>query len=277
MKIASVLLICLILLQNLNAQNFKIGASVCGSNYSGDLTSNNSAIIKQTSPGFGLFLNYSLDDYFGIKLQYERLKVSANDALSNQDWQIRRNLNFKSQINTFDLFAQINLRSILFSQINFCNVYLIGGYSIFSFNPITNYNGREIELKPLGTEGQGMIGFKPKYNLIAGAFNFGISIEYLLNPLWSIQSQLLYRKTNTDYLDDISNAYIDFNLLSQKNGQIAAELGNKINAPQGSQRGNPLDQDWFQSLNISLNYKIFDRNSKEPTRKNKRSVHCPKI
>ena len=218
-----------------------------------------------------------MDEYFGIKFQYERLKVSANDALSNEDWQIRRNLNFKSKINTFDLIALINLRSILISQINFCNVYLIGGYSLFSFNPITNYNGREVELNPLGTEGQGMIGYKPKYNLTAGAINFGISIEYPFNPRCSIQSQLLLRKTNTDYLDDISNSYIDFNLLSQQNGLLAAELGNKINAPQGSQRGNPIDQDWFQSLNIGLSYKIFDRNSKERARTHKRSVHCPKI
>lgn len=261
----------------LDAQSISLGASLLASNYSGDMTPSSQAILKQTSMGCGLNLTYELDHFLSIRSSYECIKVYADDQLGTQDWQINRGLNFNSRIHSIDLSGMINVKNLITAQYPRFNAYAMGGYTFFNYNPIARYNGTDIALRPLGTEGQGMKGFKEKYSSWGGAINFGFNFEFLITEKFSIESQLLFRKTNTDYIDDLSSNYVDYDILSSQNGVMAAELGNKIKASQGSQRGNPLDQDWYQSLSLGLKYRFYSKQKLNLNKIKKGSVHCPKF
>ncbi len=259
------------------AQSLNVGTSFCASNYSGDLTRDNASVLRQTKPGFGLALDYWLDELLGFSVQYECLHVSADDALSEVEWQKKRNLNFSSPVYSSDLLAQINLSNIFLPHWHRVKMKLIGGYGFFRFKPTARWNDKEYSLRELGTEGQGMVGYRPRYSLHSTALNFGWGMEVNISAHWIFSSQILFRKTNTDYLDDISNSYVDYATLAEQNGLVAAELGNKIKAPQGSQRGNPVDNDWYQSVSIGFKYKIFDKLKRTQRVAKNHIVHCPTI
>ncbi|MEP7196599.1 MAG: hypothetical protein ABI851_08765 [Saprospiraceae bacterium] len=262
---------------SLTGQSLGLGGSISAGNYSGDLTKDNKAILSQTNMGFSIYMNYYFDQYLSIRAQYEHLSVYADDALAKEDWQLKRNLNFHSHIHSFDLSGMANLRSILLPEFRRINFYAVLGLSIFNFNPIAKFNQQSYALRPLGTEGQGMKGYPDKYKLWSSALNFGLNLEYLINDRITIQTQLLFRKTNTDYLDDISNSYVDYNLLAENNGQISAALGNKIKADNGSQRGNPLDKDWYQSLSLGIQYRLVVNSANSLYKDKKPAVHYPRF
>lgn len=277
MKVFSPILFIFMNLQAIYGQSFSLGFNLGGSNYDGDMTYSKTAVIQQTNLSFGLHVQYELDPFFNLRLGMEKLKVSANDNFGIQDWQLRRDLNFTCEIYSFDLSGMLNLKNLLIPKFKSFNFYVLGGYTGFYYNPVTNFQGNTVELRPLGTEGQGMKGYKEKYSTWAGAINFGFNFEYLLNSQWSIESQLLLRKTNTDYIDDLSTNYVDYEVLSQQNGTLAAQIGNKIKAPQGSQRGNPIDNDWYQSLSIGIHYKFNAKNQNNLSQSKKPKVNCPKF
>lgn len=108
--------------------------------------------------------------------------------------------------------------------------FLALGVSYFKFNPKANYNNQWVELKPLGTEGQGMPGYPEPYNLNSRALTFGFGNRFFLSSNISLTLEFLWRQTKTDYLDDASTNYVDYEALKQNNGLLAAELGNKIKA-----------------------------------------------
>lgn len=261
----------------IQAQKVDVGILLGGSNYSGDLTLDSKSIIRQTRGCFGVKTTFSFDEYFGLGIQFQRLDVVADDQISNKQWQKNRNLNFKSKINSIDFIGSIQLSKMIYKGYTPLGISLIGGYSIFTFNPRGKINGVYFDLHDLGTEGQGMPGYQSKYSLIAGALNFGIELTYSIHPRWQLFIQYLQRKTNTDYLDDISGNYVDYNLLLQLNGMMAAEFGNKLKAPQGSQRGNPVDNDWYQSFCVGLNYTLYQKKAIFENKKHKPSVLCPKF
>lgn len=55
----------------------------------------------------------------------------------------------------------------------------------------------------------------------------------IFSPNLSLTVEFLWRQTNTDYLDDASTNYVDYDELKAQNGLLAAELGNKIKATGG--------------------------------------------
>ena len=95
------------------------------------------------------------------------------------------------------------------------------------------------------------------------------------------------RKTNTDYLDDVSTTYVDENLLLQNRGSSAVNLAYKGNLlPYGSpypaagtERGNPNDYDVYYFTGASLRFRVDakGRKRKTETRPMKASVDCPKL
>ncbi|MCC6816332.1 MAG: outer membrane beta-barrel protein [Saprospiraceae bacterium] len=262
---------------SLFTQKTNLGFHLSSSNYSGDITPSGWSILKQTSPGIGLNITYEIDPYFSLRLGYEFLKIYANDKEGKEEWQKSRNLNFSSLINSFDLSGMINLKNLLVPNFETFNVFAVGGYTLFTYNPTSWYNQKKIELRNLGTEGQGMTGYKNKYSTWSSALNFGLNVQVFLTKRFSFETQFLFRKTNTDYLDDLSSNYVDYNILAQQNGSLAAELGNKIKAPQGAQRGNPGDKDWFQSWSFGIQYRFGSIYKIHIIPAKRKIVNCPKI
>ena len=88
---------------------------------------------------------------------------------------------------------------------------LIGfvGVGGFYYNPKGRHptSGQYIALKPLNTEGQGLPGGPSKYSNFSVSIPMGVAWRMILNKYWNIGIELNYRKTFTDYIDDVSTRY----------------------------------------------------------------------
>ncbi len=89
--------------------------------------------------------------------------------------------------------------------------YLFGGVGFFHFNPRAKYNNEWVNLRNIGTEGQGLPQYpnRKKYFPVQVAIPLGIGIKYNYTRQISFSFEYGYRLTFTDYIDDVSKTYPD--------------------------------------------------------------------
>jgi hypothetical protein len=280
-------LISLFLLLNairLDAQHFEIGATVGGSNYLGDLTPSGLwTSLGEVNPHLGVFIRYNILGWVAIRGGLNYGKIGASDANANDGSQrVLRNLSFRSDIYEISLTAEINiLRYEAYNLRRPFSPYIFGGIAVFKFNPQTQYDGKWYDLQPLGTEGQGLDGYSSKYNLTQFSIPLGFGIKFTKNDKWNFGFEFGMRKTFTDYLDDVSRYYPDFEELAHVNGEFAAELswrGDELNPTadppgKGSGRGDLTDLDWYIFTGFFFSYNLFGNHYIE-TRRRKAKVRC---
>jgi hypothetical protein len=144
-------------------------------------------------------------------------------------------------------------------------VFYNTGINYFEFNPQTKYQNEWIDLKPLHTECQGCADIVDYGNYSLGqinipfglGFDFNISSHSKLGFIWT--QRLLF----TDYLDDVSNVYIDKNTLTDRFGPLSAAVsdrkyevtgGDPLATNHFSPRGNPHNKDGYFTFGISFTY-----------------------
>ena len=116
----------------------------------------------------------------------------------------------------------------------------------------------------------------------------GVGIRYKLDRHWDLSFEIGWRKTFTDYLDDVSGSYADKDKLKAAGGQEAAILSDRsFQSPyaieaglvsvdpatgyghangfglDGDQRGDKSDKDWYIVTGFHLNY-ILNPNVRSP-------------
>lgn len=274
MRITVLTILSLCWLQGIT-QNIDLGVSFGASNYSGDLTESIKASVKQSHPCFGLHLRAEIDPVFSLRLHFMQLAVSGDDRYSTRPGIDKRKLQFESQIQELGFYGQFQLLSLFLERAPRLSPYLEFGVSAFHFNPKANYFGSAVSLQALGTEGQGMPNYDPKYSLYSYALNFGFGLRYFISSSYSLSLDMLARQTGTDYLDDASKNYVSYQELLENNGPVAAALGNKINAATGTQRANPADKDWYQSLTIGFSYHFGKKYHYFNPSLQKHQIRCP--
>lgn len=156
----------------------------------------------------------------------------------------------------------------------------------FYFNPTTELNGNEFELQPLGTEGQGMEGYKDKYSRVAGAFLFGWGLAVKINRKLIIHADIIGRRSTTNYLDDVSKTYVNYDELKAGNGILAATLSDRtpeyfgrnepIQRETGAQRGGKFVREYYFSSMISFSILLNDGKNGF-IKKFKSNIKCPKF
>ena len=268
-----------------SAQDFEIGLLFGTSAYEGDLTEKNTFFQKQNKhAAIGIFSRLDFNRYFSGRLNFTYGKLSGSDAQSSKEAKRLRNLSFQSKLIEFSLVGELNLLG--FTQYSgSLKPYIYGGIALFHFNPEANYNGQLIELQPLGTEGQGMKNFTEKYSLTQFSIPLGFGVTYKLSRNLNIGIDVGIRKTFTDYIDDLSGAYVNYDELSRENGALAAALGNRtgeilqtepVRVVTGTQRGNKERDDWYYVAGVTLSYQFYgDRNGL--SRFGKQQLGCPKF
>lgn len=232
--------------------------------YFGDL--NTEFRLNRPALAGGINARYNFNKRLCMKLAASYGSVSADDVESSNTFERARNLNFQTDI--IDGTAQFEFNFFTYthgSKDEFYTPYLFAGLSVFHFNPMTEYNGELVELRPLGTEGQ----FKgTEYSSVSAALAYGAGIKIDLSYRWSINLEISSRLLRTDYLDDVSTVYPDLDDLAKARGDIAADLSDRsiliegvndtsIGEP-GRQRGNSEDNDSFVFLGFSLMYYFGD-------------------
>jgi hypothetical protein len=267
MKNKSVLILMLaVVSKTLSAQEFShipyFGFNVGMINYEGDLKPN-SFTLKNSSIHVSLFTRVPLTAKFSWEAGFGFGKVQAADR-DNREYLQMRNLDFASSIKEFYTgieFALLDLSHYRFTP------YLTVGASVFHFNPYTyDSENHKVFLKPLGTEGQGLADYPDRkpYELTQFAFAWSGGIKYRLSEGINAGIVFSQRKTFTDYLDDVSASYVDYDKLFQARGQQAVdfayrgdELPNSSPYPhEGEQRGTPTEKDWYYMLDLSVEFQL---------------------
>lgn len=287
-------MLLLILTQKLEAQHFEVGGSFGTLQYEGDIGGRKSGfpgiLQNKTSPAspFGsLEFGYTPLPFFQIRVSILTGSVQAADSLLKQSTQKEtikktRNLHFRSPIREASLLFAIHPFDFTYSELIWIrkfSPYLILGAGFFEFNPMGWYQNPSgpdgwVALKPLRTEGQGMSAYPDSREYALRALNFqaGAGIRYLLSSKVTIALEILNRRTNTDYLDDVSRRYIDNNAFdayfgsATKQAEIAKQLannpaykngGNYVNGfLPGSLRGSPASKDYYYGTSLRIGYRL---------------------
>jgi hypothetical protein len=250
-----------------HAQYFEVGPQIGGMIYTGDLDpkqfGQNYQNLRFTG---GLFLKYNHNDYFNLRLNVAHGQIQGRDNLADQDWQLRRNLSFKSNITELSLLIENNIFgfSTNAAKDKIFTVHAFAGIGVFRFNPTTVYEGQRVELQPLGTEGQGLPGFEEKYSLTQISIPLGVGIKFRLSERLSLGMEISSRFLFTDYLDDIGGNYVAYEELIAGNGELAASLAKReaeytgIDTPYqeatGDKRGSSDVNDYFSTGTVTFSY-----------------------
>ncbi|MBP6334095.1 MAG: outer membrane beta-barrel protein [Bacteroidia bacterium] len=242
------------------------GADQIGTNYFKDLEWSLSRVAIAAG------LRYKLSNYFALNSHLTYGRVTGDDKLTQEYFRNYRNLNFFSDIYEFNVnfegaFQQeqighrYKLRKVRGARGYEIYTYAFVGAGIFYFDPRTIYQGQSLRLQPLGTEGQGLIPSRNKYSLLQFVIPIGVGFKYTIDNTWGVGLEIGLRKTFTDYIDDVSTTYFDFENYPEAD-PLAAALSDRSNqsdpnvtAPQ-AQRGDPRDKDSYMFAIFSINYKL---------------------
>ena len=242
-----------------NAQGFNLDLFLGTSNYQGDLQDKRFTFNQSHLAG-GIGLSYDLTEKFSLRGGIMFGKVSGDDKQGRNK---ARNLNFSSGLTEGHLGVQYYITPLGQRSLT---PYVFAGLALYHFNPYTHdTSGTKYYLKPLSTEGQGFIDGKDYYSLTKIAIPFGAGVKLSLSDKINVGLELGFRKLFTDYLDDVSDVYVDRNSLLTNRGAKAVELayrGDEIKEGTftypdgGSQRGSPKVKDWYYFTGLTLSYKL---------------------
>ncbi len=266
----NLLLIFIISIFGLNmakSQYLEYGLGIGGSVYWGDLNAPDfGSNLSNTNLAAQAMAKLNFSRHIAIKGNLLYGKLSGNDANSFLEWQKQRNLNFESTLIELAILGEFHVFGYNFGEENPISPYITAGIGAFYFNPTTSFEGIKYELQPLGTEGQGLPGFRSKYNRISLAIPFGAGVKFKVNDRVNFSVDILARRTFTDYIDDVSTNYVAYDELAAGNGIIAASLGNRIaeflgqDEPviieTGTQRGGADVADYYFTGMLTLTFKL---------------------
>ena len=270
MKRVGFIILLMLSWASLSAQNMlarsELGLAFGGMNYLGDL--NDQSMFGRVNMAGGLQMRYCFDSRWSMALG----GVYGHIEGGNPDVVKQRNLSFRSQVIEGSIRAEFNFfpYGLVVSSQRRSTPYIFCGLGLFKFNPqamVTDSETGEVrwyDLQPLGTEGQGTSAYpeRKKYQLIEVSMPFGVGYRWRIAPSMHLTVEYGWRKTWTDYLDDVSTTYVGAELLnSTPGGSTAAMLADRsgevvpgyVNAV-GIKRGDDALSDWYSYFSVSMSF-----------------------
>ena len=240
-----------------------------------------------TRSALGAGYRYRFKNWFNASSTFNWLLLKGDDAFTNEKYRNNRNLNFKNNLLELSLRTEFGYfktrpknryryRTSLAQKkfkINW-SFFVYFGISVFYHNPKGRDSlGQWINLRPLHTEGQGLPGGPKQYKNYGVAIPFGFYIKGVINRSWTIGLDVCYRKTYTDYIDDVSTSYYNKTALLKAYGPKSVEMsdpnkgliyGFSSPAADGTraQRGD-INKDSYFSAQVTLGYLLKKSNKKK--------------
>ncbi|PCJ25678.1 MAG: hypothetical protein COA97_07305 [Flavobacteriales bacterium] len=218
----------------------------------------------------GGFYRYRISPKIGVKIALNYIRLSGDDAKSDNPARRARNLNFKNDMfelilnGEFYIYKANDVGGTGRYRTDF-HLYVFGGVGAFYSNPQGQTSGGDwVSLKPLQTEGASYSSFNLTLPL-------GIGFYYTLNRKYRLGLELGWRTTFTDYIDDASTVYVNTeDGISNKTNQ---ELLDEINAENpdlvkpltqdafgpGKKRGDPSHNDSYLTATVNFSWAIRGR------------------
>jgi hypothetical protein len=280
-KVRAVVLFATLFCLNLScfSQTWEIGVGAGVSYYVGDL--NPTGHFKFPHPSGTIFVKRILSNRWSLRGGFTYLGVYADDAQGDFDYQGVRNLNFRSNIFEVHVAAELNFFPFGMNAHNFTGrysynekvrkwtPYMFAGIGAYYYDPYTVINGNEVQLQPLGTEGQETDSYEDRklYSKVMPCVPFGLGVKFNIKDKLTIAVEYGLRLTFNDYLDDVSSDYAVNSEIVANHGLIAGDANDQAKGDYAAtsndhyQRGIKTDLDWYGYLGVSLIFYIKDPSS----------------
>jgi hypothetical protein len=233
------------------------GFSLNALNYYGDVSPKPKQVstdISFTKPALALSYMHRFGPRYTILGQFMYGSLRGSDSQSadftdqeNGKFRYQRNLSFRNRIKELTVVAYFDLfdnTAKYISRVKW-TPYAYVGVTGFLHNPQAQAPdkdlqgaplpeaGQWVDLRPLGTEGQYSTldptdvnyGIKP-YSKIQVAIPIGVGARFRLNDVMDLWAEVGFRYTFTDYLDDVSQNYVDLGVLD---GPLAKSMSYRSN------------------------------------------------
>jgi hypothetical protein len=262
----------------IQAQRWHVNLTGGVSNYSGDLQSK-AYTFDQSYFAFGGGAQYDITPNLAAISNIYLMKVGASDQYNNADL-VPRNLSFQTNILEWNLLGEYTFLDITRKKFS---PFVFAGIAVFHYNPYAyDTLGQKTYLRPLSTEGEGLSAYPDQrpYNLTQFAIPFGAGIKFRVSENVVLAYEVGFRKTFTDYLDDVSTNYVDQAILQAAKGGQAVEMayrGNELKGgapypPAGTMRGSPKYKDLYYYTGIRVSISLV---SKHDGYYGRGSTECP--
>jgi hypothetical protein len=234
--------------------------------------------LEYTKLNMGVFFVAYPKEWIGLRIAANKTYLEGSDDIItttgiDELYRKQRNLDFRTNVLEGYLGVEIYPHSIIRKKYEDdvepkFRPYIMGGVGIFKFNPqgsLPDASGNKVwhDLHPLRTEGQGFSQYpnsKP-YKLVQMHIPLAVGFKYYVSDRINVGTEVLYRKTFTDYIDDISQKYINpsafYANLPAGDADLASRIADKsiqiiypgqLRFPGGTQRGDTKDGDAFFSV-----------------------------
>ena len=212
----TVLIFCCLLsvLRKSNAQellsNYEMGIYGGTLIYQGDLSEGPLGYTKNLKPAFGLYGAKSFTEYFSLRANFLYGNIGADESTYASP-AYRRHRNFKFSTPVFESSAQLVWdligKSYRYEKHAFSPYFFIGGgFSLLNIKrDWSRFDTSYFNAKSSASIGLG-IDTLHKLPGIIPVLPIGMGLRYMITRQLSINGELTYRVTTTDYLDGFSYA-----------------------------------------------------------------------
>lgn len=237
-----------------------VGITLNSLHYYGDLSPTPSRLstdLELTRPAIGLLYGTRIGWRFGLvsEFTYGQIRGSDNQSANPNDtdnglYRYKRNASFKNNIKELSVTLRFDLKGYhgYYIHRNTFTPHVYAGVAVFHHNPLGKvpaqdihgnnlpHAGKWIPLQPLGTEGQfanlnpadANFGIKP-YKRIQLSIPVGIGGRIRLNNAIDFWFEAGFRYLFTDYIDDVSQNYVDLGVLESDLARSMSYRGYELN------------------------------------------------
>lgn len=244
--------------------------------------------FKSTSWGIYAGYNYYFTKNISIQGQFTYGWLQAKDIHAGNEARRHRNFDIRTHLYELGVLGRYYIIREKFGHafrmkgtqnglLYGLSAYATGGLIGLYFNPTGSHPGttKYTPLYDIGTEGQTVQNSGvEKYSRITYGFALGGGIKYALGTRLNIGVEYMFRKTFSDYVDDVSGVYYDNNkIITANNGNQEAGLladpsiktvDNATWTDPGERRGGGNQDDWYQTIMITVGYKLLKGKTFKP-------------
>lgn len=256
---------------------FDMGWKIGASNYLGDMGGKEQTRrdfvmdmkLKHTRWDLGMFWRYRANYWLAVRGDLTYTRIEGKDIESTNPGRRGRNLSFKNDMFALEARAEIYPPFLSLSDVgvygryrtDFQTYLFVGAGGLLHF-PKAEINGTKYSLRKLQTEGK-------KYSPIAFTMPMGVGFFFTFRRQHRVGFEIQWNWTLTDYLDDVSNVYVDASQMSgdaiaptlaNRRGELTeAFLPDPANYEPGNKRGDPTNYDNFLSIKVYYSFVFRQR------------------
>jgi len=257
---------------------FSVGASAYLGEFGGGEGSRKDFVLdmhlNHTKWTVGGFYRYRISNTFAVKGSLNYIRISGDDADSQNPARRGRNLSFRNDMFEFLVNGELYIYKIndvggTGRYQNDFNLYLFGGVGLFYSNPKgEDASGNWVALRELKTEGV-------SYSAFNFAIPLGVGFYYTINRKYRLGLEVGWRTTFTDYIDDASDVYVSHSdpYIASLADKSSPELSAQIRAENpdaeylpypstyqpGRKRGDPTNNDSYMTATVNFSWAIRGR------------------